>query len=323
MRYYDLVIKNSDGSTYKEWTTHPNGNYDPGALDVEFDLNVYYGHVAGGEMNTITVWGVSLTDLRQSSDFAGKNFYLYGGMKKGLPLANPAQAGLLLQGQIWQSFGNWAGTDMTITFVVTGTMPDGPDTNLNFSGTWKAGQPLSTAIAQTLTNALPNAKQNIRISSNLVLSHDETWTYSTFGAFASQIQGMTVGTLSANYPGVTMCYAGGAITVSDQTTLPNAVQIVFTDLVGQPAWIGPNIMQVTTILRADIGVGDVIKMPQGLFNAPGAVTTTSASAPSQEKYKTTFSGNFIITEMRAIGSLRDPSGLAWISMFNCTPVVTS
>jgi hypothetical protein len=42
---------------------------------------------------------------------------VFGGMSKGLPLANAVQSGLLMDGTIQQAWGNWQGTEQNINFV--------------------------------------------------------------------------------------------------------------------------------------------------------------------------------------------------------------
>ena len=39
MRYYDLSLTKTGATTpYLRWTSHPKGVYDPGALNIEFDM---------------------------------------------------------------------------------------------------------------------------------------------------------------------------------------------------------------------------------------------------------------------------------------------
>lgn len=123
-RYYNITctstgaLNNPLGSS--PWTSYPGGKNDPGALNVEFDVQASFFGVPGGDVgsSTVTVHGVPLSDLQQAQNFAGANFSLSGGMKTGLPLAIATQSGLLLQGTVFQSFGNWVGTEMNLSFVI-------------------------------------------------------------------------------------------------------------------------------------------------------------------------------------------------------------
>ena len=322
MRYYDLTITNASGATVGHITSHPNGLQkppDPGALDMEFDVLVYdYAKPSGG--SSITIYGVGLGALSQAQQFAGMTVALKGGMGKGLPLANPAQAGLLLAGNIFQSFGNWVGTQMTLDMVINPSTYtyDAPGI---FVLNWPAGTPLATAIAQMLTAAYPKAKQVIQISSALVLPNSE-WHYcNTLTQMASYIQGITAGMISPTYNGVSIWFQGGTFFVSDGTTLGSMVQIAFNDLIGQPTWIDVNVIQFKTVMRADIQMGQIVKMPTGLQNQPGVVTTTGQSQPSNSKYAATFQGQFTVTSVRHVGNFRSTDSAQWASIFTATPPI--
>jgi hypothetical protein len=285
---------------------------------IEFDAFVYGSdQPAGG--TTITLHGVSLSSLQQAQQFANGTLILKGGMGKGLPLTNPAQSGVLFSGSIQQSFGNWTGTEMTLTFVVYAS-----DKTLDVPGAfvlnWPSGTPLSKSISNTLSSVFGSVKQNIQISSSLVLPNNEIGFYSTLEQYSSAIMALTTGFLGVDYPGVSIAFNAGVFEVSDQTITPTPTTLVFTDLMGQPAWLAVKTMQVKTVLRADLQIYNTIKMPVGLQNAPGIVNTAAESQPSYNKYQSTFQGVFGIRSVRHVGNLRDPSGDSWVSIFNCYPV---
>ncbi|PRH37847.1 hypothetical protein C6V07_01690 [Burkholderia gladioli] len=240
-----------------------------------------------------------------------------GGMKAGLPLANPKQAGLIVAGQIFQSFGNWEGTEMTLDFVLNPAVYtlDQPG---NIVLNWTAGTTLAQALQQTLSVAYPSVPVSINISNELVQSHDEPHRCSTLEELAQLLQEITRGNFfGSGYSGVQMSIQGGQITVSDDTYEPNTIQLAFTDFVGQPTWIETNTMQVKLVMRADIQLGTILKMPQGLQNSPGIVLTSSSSMPSNQKYKSTFQGDFVVKEVRHIGNFRAADGASWVTVVNC------
>ena len=318
MRYYDISITNpAGGNIIRQWTTHPNGQFDPGSLNVKMDLLVTaFDEPAGA--SSVTIEGIALADLMQAKQFTGMNLFIKGGMKAGLPLANPAQSGLLMQASVFQAFGNWVGTDMTLDFVAMAsafTYAKPGNIVLN----WPAGTPLADALAQTLSRAYPGVKQTIQISPALVLPHTETGYYHTLEQLAQDIKSITEGMFNADYPGVSITLQGGLFYVYDGTVTPKTTAIQFTDFVGQPTWVNPDIMQMKTVMRADLQIGTIVTMPPGLQSAPGVVTTTAASQPSFFKYRTTFQGKFRIIGIRHIGESRAPDGNAWVSIFNCVP----
>ncbi len=311
MRYYDLIVA-ENGNVVREWTSHPNGKFDPGAWDIEFDIPISPGSVPTGA-HTITIHGVSLQDLTQANDFAGMSLILRGGMQAGLPLANPKQVGLLEAGYIYQSFGNWEGTEMTLDFVVyppifTFQKPG------NIVLNWTAGMELSTALKNCLSTAFPGIPVVANLTTDMVQAHDEIGIFSTFDQLAQFVHQLTeIRTLNP----VFIVNQGGQIYVYDTQTNPSPIQIAFTDLVGQPTWIEPQTIQVKTVLRGDIQVGSTVSLPKGLQDRPGFVLTAAKSTPSSIKYKTAFTGNFMVSEMRHVGHSRNPDGTSWVTIMNC------
>ncbi|AOJ70868.1 hypothetical protein WS83_20410 [Burkholderia sp. MSMB2042] len=240
-----------------------------------------------------------------------------GGMQAGLPLANPKQAGLLAAGQIWQSFGNWEGTEMTLDLVLNPAVYtlDQPG---NIVLNWTANMPLAQALKQTLSIAYPTLSALINISDKLVQSHDEVHRCSTLEQLAQLLSEITQGNfLGADYAGVQVTIQAGQIVVYDSTYQPNTVQLAFTDFVGQPTWIAPNVMQVKLVMRADIQLGTELLMPQGLQNTPDIVLTSAAALPSNLKYKSAFQGKFSVIEQRHIGNFRALDGASWVTIANC------
>ena len=329
MRYYNIVLRDSSGKQVRRWTSHPNGvnaQPDPGALNVEMDLYVI-SYATPVQDCWVRLWGVSLQDIAQANNYGPTDNFqtlfsldIYGGMGKGLPLANPNQGGLLVSGFIWQCFANWQGTEMSIDFIVkpSGATHDAPR-NLCFM--WEKGTPLSQALQTTLSNAYPGVKLNINISPKLITSYDQPAIYGTLETLAYVVQKTTNGLLGTNYPGVTITIQQGQIYVFDVTAAKTTKQIVFTDLVGQPTWIDALTIQIKTIMRADILVGDNIQLPQGLTGAPGQVIQTPQSL-SILRNTTTFQGAFLVTMVRTVGDFRQADGSSWVTIITAVPLST-
>lgn len=319
MRYYELTLTTpstdpNPGRVVKQWSSHPGGVFDPAAQNIEFDMLIApYNTPIGGA--TIIIEGISLNDLQQAQQFTGLNLVLKAGMQTGLPLANPNQAGVIAAGFIFQSFGNWEGTEMTLAFVVYPNQYY-MDTPGNVVLNWKANSSLSEALKSTINTAFPGVKTNINISPDLKLSHDEVGNWSSLTGLAQSLGPIT----QAQGHQVFIVMQNGVIEIFDDTYKPNPIQLQFTDLVGQPTWINVDIMQIKMVMRADITVGAYILMPQGLQSAPGIVLTQGQSLPSTQKYKSSFQGQFYVTEMRQIGNYRSPDGASWITVMNCAAV---
>ena len=100
----------------------------------------------------VTVEGIGLHDLSEVNNFKPTpvgpwTFELYAGMKGGLPLsARQPAPGLLFGGIVLDAFGNWQGTEMNLSFLVTAGIYaiDKPG---NLVLNWQKGQDLSAALA--------------------------------------------------------------------------------------------------------------------------------------------------------------------------------
>lgn len=313
MRYYSIEIEG--GKTY---TSFQNGSTIPGALNVEIDIPVIaYDLPMGGAL--IRIWGISLQDIGQASDNNNKNIKVFAGFQKGLPLANPKQAGLILQGYIFQAYGNWISTDQTLDFIVlAGSAPGtgASKTTKNLAFNWKAGTQLKDAINTTLTTAYPGFTADINIDSKLVLPQDAPGYYTNLTQFSQFIRNVSKGIIGGQtYQGVSITLQEKKFAVFDGTTAAKAgpKQIDFKDLIGQPTWIDAPSIQFKCAMRADLKVGDVVKMPQT------QVTNSAQAQTSLVNQKVAFQGSFQISVMRHVGNFRQPDSNAWVTVFNAFP----
>jgi hypothetical protein len=311
MRYYDIQITDpSSGKVLKSYTSYVNGATDPGALNVEMDIQVApFDTPVGGSF--VRVWGIPLTDIGQAADLNFKNIAVSGGMQKGLPLANPAQSGLLISGGIQQAFGNWRDVDMTLDLILTTGFAPAGAAAVNLTQNWKAGTPLSSAIKTTLATAFPSYTSDIVISSNLVLAHDEPGFYANLAQYAGYVREVSRSIVGGTYSGVRISVQKNKFIVRDGTTKTAPLQIAFNDLIGQVTWKSPNIVNFTCVMRADIHVDDYVKLP------PGQITTTAQSL-SQYRQGSVFTGVFQVNNVRHVGNFRAENGDYWVSVFDAS-----
>lgn len=313
MRYYNIAITDSSSNTTATWTSHPQGLMqppDPGALNVELDIfSVALATAKTGSY--VRVWGIPIQQIAQAFNLNNLSIVVSGGMGKGLPLANPAEAGILASGTIQQAFGNWIDTDMTLDLILMpGSVPNAAPQNLTIN--WKAGTALSSAIQQTLNTAFPGYPQNIAISPNLVLNHDEPGFYGSLPQFAQYIKGVSQDIVGGSYPGVDIALTNRTVRVYDGTVAASPKQLAFTDLIGQPTWIEPGVVQATCVMRGDISVGDQVQLPPSLVT----VTPAAMSAYSQARQGSIFQGTFVVSQVRHVGNFRNPGAQAWVTILN-------
>jgi hypothetical protein len=298
------------------WTSHPSGIFDPGALQVEFD---FFAAEGGHGVASLRIEGIALTDLFQSQKFYGKNITVRAGMQKGLPLANPAQAGVIWNGFINQSWGNWIDTDQTLDFVMFPSQNYTYRNPGNFVLNWPAGTSLQSALTTCLGTAYPTLNSpTFAIGSQYILNYNPLHAVSTFRQLCEYVKSITA---SISPPGVSMAInPDNSIHVWDGSAPNQPVQVAFTDLIGQPTWIEQNVIQFMTVMRADIHAGTFITLPSGLGSA-GTIALTPQSFPSKlgPQYKSTFQGNFLVQSVRYIGNFRDPAGSSWASVIRAVP----
>ena len=336
MRFYRIIVSDPSsgqvvtppgfsaallgGATY---TSFVNGKTLPNAWNVELDIPVIDAATSHG-FSLARVWGISNAEIAQSNDLNGKNIAIYGGMQKGLPLANPAQSGLLVSGTVFQCFGNNIGLDRTLDFVISpgpasGSSPGGIGTlksPKNFTLNWTAGAPLSGPIQTALQTAFPGCTVKVDIDASIVRPNHEPGFFPTLEQFAQYCRQTSLNIVKTKgYAGVSIVQIGTTINVFDGSaaTSGTAKQINFTDLIGQPTWIkSPNI-SIKTVMRADLAVGSQIKLPQ-------TVVTNSAQANSSlVNQKTSFQGEFKIISLRHVGNFRQSLGDSWVTVIEAAP----
>ena len=339
MRYYSIVITKADGTpyTFKSLGSLPLTSLlpsgpqnprtsltNPAALQVELDMGV--ANLADPDTSQgcgLTVWGLGLADLGNAADLNGLNISVYAGMARGLPLADPSQAGLIVQGQIFQAFGSWIGTDQTLNLIITqGGAVTGVPEPANFPFSMPAGMTLATAITNTLKVAMPAAPVAVNISPNLVLNYQQSGHYRSLQQFSDFVKALSVGIVGGtDYAGVQITQNGAGVTVFDgvgSSSETNPKQVAFRDLIGQPTWIGPGAVSFKTVLRADIHLGDTVALPQSLFTQS---TASNQYALPQPQNKLTFSGNYIVTQVHHYGHSRQPDAASWNTTFQAAFVI--
>lgn len=339
MRRYRITLTPPASTTTSSGTTsttvHPDvvyqsidsqGNHLAGALDVTFDLPVApFGSVMAG--GVVEIPGVSLQTISSAARYQGWTATISGGMQKGLPLSNPQQYGFLARGLVQQAFGNWVGTHQSLVLVLTPS-PDIPQVDgvSNIVMDWKKGTALSAAITATLQRAIPTAKVQNKITSDVILPYHEAGYYHSIEQFADVVKGISLdANKTAGYQGIRIIYTRGIFTLYDATTSSNSFAISFNDLLGQPTWLGPNdsgsVIQIQTVLRGDLDIGNVIKLPTEV--SQGYSILSPASSAPLPKDRSAMTGSFVINNLRHIGRFRDPNGQAWSTVIGAYPQGTN
>lgn len=347
MRYYSILITNPKTGALiipqpfvklnpaASYTSFINGQTIPAALNVEFDAPIST-YASPWQGSWLRISGVSLQEISQSNDLAGCNIIVFAGMKKGLPLANSEQSkNPLIVGKIFQCFGNWDGRNQALQMVLQ------PSTGLievpaNISMNWEANTPLAGAIFTALKTAFPSYKIVVAISPNLVMSSTQPGYYPTLATFAKAVKTMSLDQQfrgikplgGGEYGGVEIKITGSSIIVYDGTidtesksSFGAPTEIAFQDLIGQPTWIGPITINFKTVMRSDIGIGDVVVMPKTLASNPLFAQQSTASAGTAfvnvpARSRTIFQGKFRIVSIHHFANFRQSDAGSWATVFN-------
>lgn len=324
-RYYAIALSNAKTgepivskalaglNAAMTYTSFVNGKTLPGALNIEMDVFVSPFNLPSG-LQTVTIWGVPLAEISQANDLNGAAISVYGGMQAGLPLANPKQSGLLITGYVFQAYGNWIGTEQTLSLVIAPLETTASQTNLVLN--WKKGTVLASAINATLKAAYPSLKTNVAITSNLVVANDVVGPFDSIVSFAQFIKERSIEIVGGNYGGVDIRLTQDTFYIYDGTTQTKPKMLAFADLIGQPTWIDPATVQAKFVMRADLLPGDFIVFPKT------PVTASSGSVSPLADQKLTFQGTFRIAYVRHVGNYRQADAASWVTVINAsTPPV--
>lgn len=351
MRYYDLAIsdpvtgavwkpdsssktgafmQSKGGSTF---TSYYNGQTNPNALDIEIDIpTVPFNQPQGAGI--IRVRGVSLPMIGQAANFngnpfakpprAGANVRLSAGMQKGLPLANlQPKPGVILQGTVLQSFGNWQGVNQTLDLIC---YPPAAKDDQNIGFDWPANTTLASALFKSFYQAFAQYSdmvidaKNITIANITQPSDEPGGLYTRLSQLADVVnqasQRIGIPQFGEDYSGVLIKIVGNTIYAYDSLNLPAPIQLQFTDLIGQPTWLDVNTISFKTILRSDITVGSQVKLPAKGLATPYVLTVQGAAFPNApSRDNSIFQGIFTVIEARNFGSFRQADADAWVTAF--------
>ena len=340
MRRYSIKITKADGSPYVKTfgegsdafnfdgefsSTDASGNVtNPNALNIELDVPVSIMNTPMGG-TAIRVWGIGKPMIAESVDLNPSidgtkyfNIEVAAGMaKNGLPLSNGEQYKTIVKGRILQAYGNWQGTSQTLDFILMPFIGTNKEP-LDFSFKCEKGTPLKNAIEITLRTAFHGLVEpkdiTVNISDKLIPVEDAVNKCKTLVDFNNWLNNLSKSILkNSDYSGIQITYMNGAIAVYDNNNLASKTpkQIKFEDLIGQPTWMGIQTMVFKVVMRGDIQVGDVIKMPKKSLTT-GTVLGAPGSYP-QFRDKLTFLDNFWVTQIRHTGNYRQPTGDSWVT----------
>ena len=312
MRYYDITISNPDTKkvirTFS--TLKTNGDYNPSGLRAYFDLPANnYAQLAGNGI--VRLWGVSYEDLTHTQDLNNALISISVGMSQGLPLAKPQQKGLVFSGYVWQAFGNWQGTEITLDLIVSNLTSSEQAANLTF--TCAKGANIKNSIVQTLKNAYGKQGYTVdgesQLSSTLIAKQDLFGQYQNIVQFATAMYALGKSlNPDPTYPSVNITTVGTVFYLWDSTKQSLIKNIEFTDMIGNATWSAQGLISFKTVMRADLAVNQYIQMPKSsnVINVPNSF--------SQFRNNVSFPNKFNIYSLRHLGDSRQPDADSWCTV---------
>jgi hypothetical protein len=171
--------------------------------------------------------------------------------------------------------------------------------------------PLSSAITQTLSTALPGMGMNVNISSLLKLAYQDSGVYQSMAQYATYINKLSRSIMGGF--GVHMASHNNTVYVSDLTKPGAPVVLTAFDFIGQPTWIDNVTVEIKVVMRADIKPFDTVTIPANtLMNISGEAIIPLQS--EQVRSVTLESMTFYVTSIRHIGDFRNPDGNYWCTI---------
>jgi len=328
MRFYEIIISSPalKGQSGVTFTFDSQTNFKDNYSSLMVDLDIYQRPFHQPSNNShLKIWGVDLQQLNKKANFnpvvdkTGKNIYFTDiqisvGMSKGLPYANPAQQGVIVQGSVLQSFATWQGTEVGLDLVL---IPSSVDQNAfqNISVIWQTDQELTDIVKNSLQNAYkkPDGTPfNVygSFSKNLKYTENTQAQYFDMYSFANKVNEISRAIVkNPAYTGATITATNEGFYLSDSGITPIATkQIKFTDIIGNLTWIGIAKISAKVVMRGDLNVGDYISFQN---NIP---VINVVNNQSQFRNNLSFNGTFFISSLRHVGSSRSPSGDAWVTI---------
>jgi hypothetical protein len=318
MRYYDIVITDSkSGKIINQFTTLNSNNSNNGAaLQVEVDMFQNFFH-APAQNPYIKITGVTYETISQASNLNNQTVSVSVGMNTGLPLANPQERGIVLQGTIWQAFGNWQGNEVSLHLIVVPLIYDSTK-EPNLTGIWYKGTTMQKFVTSTLNQAFPGVQITGNLSDNLKYTEDQPFYNYNLQQFSEKMNELSKYIIKdPKYLGASIASTPNGFVLSDgvgstgqSNTLDNPTQISYYDIIGNLTWLDLYTIQAKLVMRGDLTVGQYIKFPKG------APLLNTSNTFTQFKNSISFQGVFQIQQIRHVGNSRQADANSWCSIID-------
>jgi len=306
-RYFDVAIFDTQNKLVERFRSHDDQSRPKdGALMIEISAAVTL-HANAGEGTVVTIYGLSRKYLQQQFNLNGFRIEVYGGMAKGLPLANPAQRGLLFVGNVQETTPMLEMGNVILVLSVTANAINPRSKPVNLFFKLKKGEKLENGIK----NLFPNEKLNISISDRLIVDYDIDKHFTVFDDFARYVFELSKHIIKdTEYKGVNASHKkDGIIFLDFSKPSKKIIKIDFKDLIGQPTFRDLYTIDARFVMRGDLSLGDTIQFPDKMN-----VQFGQGTFPLNTRQQATFKGNFTVLDLHHIGNSRASSGDSWVTL---------
>ena len=145
----------------------------------------------------------------------------------------------------------------------------------------------------------------------------------SIGSLASSAGGLANklgigGGAANNYDGIQIFPVKDMLILYDGDKAFGNIKLKFWDLIGQPTWVKPGLINFMTPMRADIFPSMKVTMPeqalQGIKPDVGNVVGPGSNLP--RSLEITFAGDFTVQTVMVVGDSRHPAGTSWALSVN-------
>jgi hypothetical protein len=305
MRYFDIAIFSKDGAIIERFRSHDDlSSWKEGALQIELSAAVSLNADAQ-EGTLLKIFGVPRKYLQQQYNLNECRIEVFAGMGKGFPLAKPQQRGMLLKGTILETSPILEQGNVILTLYITANVINTRKNPTDIFFKIRKGEQFDNAIKNALSGNI-----TVNISSRLVADYNIDKYFKTFEDFISYLKAVSKHTIKdSNYNGIDATHRGGGIIITDFSSASGkTIKIDYSDLIGQPTFRSIGEIDARVVLRADIGIGDLVEFPDRMNVQFGQGFQLNA------RQQTTFKGTWQVTELHHIGSSRGDAGDSWVTV---------
>lgn len=318
MRYYRLLLDGQElcGQNAK----------NPTGLEIQFNIQTMNeGDTANSE---ITVYNPPLWMFGEYMTLYNKKIELFAGVT-ATPISNligiePAKQDLIVAGFIGAVFPDWNGADQQMTFILNQSpqYASNSDGTVDFTkspGGYQFRTKVNDVAADSIKEALAQVAPGVPLvdrTNGATVKIPCTAPVFTVTALASVVSAW----------GLILMYSGQGYILNTRAApaYGQEIKLKKQDFLCQPSALGVSEMAITTFLRGDIRMGDLIEMPADMFVGVTNLSGEIANSTGLDAYlKTTgrnlftlFSGKWLVNKIWHVGDLRNTDVQSWATHFN-------